>query len=484
MSQGAGKRGSQIGGPEGIIGLLGAAGLKERIIFTISMILLYRTGVHIPIPGVDPSALANNPALTQNLLGMIDLFTGGALNKLSVFSMGIGPYITSSIVMQLMTVVIPKLENLQKEQGEQGRRQLSQISRLVTVGLAIFQSFMLAKLLMNFPGVVINPGPLFLINTTIVLTSCAVFIMWMGEIITERGVGNGASLLIFLGIASRLPVMCKNTYEAVQSGQTSMFGVIGLLLFFLLIVAFIVRLQQGVRKVMVMGSRRNVGRQIFAAPDDYMYLPVNPSGVMAIIFASSLMMFPSTIMQFAKAQHVEPTATLYKVLIAVPGIGPNFEKFCQIDWVKNVWDFISLEFANSLSYYQWEHSLIYFFLILFFAFFYSSIILPVRDMSENLRRSGRAIQGVRPGRPTAEFLEKTLNRLTFIGAMSVAIIAILPIHVEQATQVTTLQGLGSTSLIILVGVAIDTQRQIITHALSAKYQARGLFKAKDDRKDI
>jgi len=257
-----------------------------------------------------------------------------------------------------------------------------------------------------------------------------------------------------------------------------------LTLFFLAIVAFIVRLQQGVRKVMVMGSRRNVGRQIFAAPDDYMYLPVNPSGVMAIIFASSLMMFPSTIMQFAKAQHLDPAQVVYKNLAAIPSFGHGFEQFCKINWVKTVWDFVSQEFTNSMSYYQWEHSLIYFFMILFFAFFYSSIILPVRDMSENLRRSGRAIQGVRPGRPRAEVLEKTLNRLTFIGAMSVAVIAILPIHIEQATQVTTLQGLGSTSLIILVGVAIDTQRQIITHALSAKYQARGLFKAKDDKKDI
>jgi preprotein translocase subunit SecY len=484
MAGSVGRRGGQIGGPENIFALLGAAGLKERIFFTIGMIFLYRLGIHIPIPGVDPSALANNPALTQNLLGMIDLFTGGALNKLSIFSMGIGPFITSSIVMQLMTVVIPKLENLQKEQGEQGRRQLSQISRLVTVGLGIFQSFMLAKLLMNFPGVVLHPGPLFLVNTTVVLTTCAIFIMWMGELITERGVGNGASLLIFLGIASRLPVMIKNTYEAVQSGQSPTVGVVILALFFLLVVAIIVRLQQGVRKVMVMGSRRNVGRQIFAAPDDYLYLPVNPSGVMAIIFASSLMMFPSTIMQFARAQHLDPPQVVYKALVDIPSFGAGFEKFCQINWIKTIWDFVSTEFQNSLSYYAWEHSLIYFALILFFAFFYSSIILPVRDMSENLRRSGRAIQGVRPGRPTAEFLEKTLNRLTFIGATAVAFIAIVPIHVEQATQVTTLQGLGSTSLIILVGVAIDTQRQIITHALSAKYQARGLFKSKDDKKDI
>lgn len=479
MAESVSKRGAKIGGPEDWIGLLGAAGLKERILFTVAMIVLYRVGVHIPIPGVDPGAFTKHPELAQNLLGMIDLFTGGALNKLSVFSMGIGPYITASIVMQLMTVVIPKLENMQKEQGEQGRRQLAQISRLVTVGLAIFQSLMLAQLLSRIPGVVITPGPLFLCTTTLILTACAVFIMWMGEMITERGVGNGASLLIFLGIAARLPVMIKNTYEAVQTGQSQVLGVVALVLFFLLVVAFIVRLQQGVRKVMVLGSRRNVGRQIFAAPDDYMYLPVNPSGVMAIIFASSLLMFPSTIAQFMQKQNQDPGQVVYNVIKDIPGLGPAFVQMASVNWVKESWGFLVQEFNNAMSYYHWEHSVLYFFLILFFAFFYSSIVLPVRDMSDNLRRSGRAIQHVRPGRPTTEFLEKTLNRLTFIGATSVAFIAIAPIHVEQATMVTTLQGLGSTSLIILVGVAIDTQRQILTHALSARYQARGLFRTYD-----
>ena len=481
MAESVSKRGAKIGGPEDWIGLLGAAGLKERILFTVAMIVLYRVGVHIPIPGVDPGAFTKHPELAQNLLGMIDLFTGGALNKLSVFSMGIGPYITASIVMQLMTVVIPKLENMQKEQGEQGRRQLAQISRLVTVGLAIFQSLMLAQLLSRIPGVVITPGPLFLCTTTLILTACAVFIMWMGEMITERGVGNGASLLIFLGIAARLPVMIKNTYEAVQTGQSQVLGVLALVLFFLLVVAFIVRLQQGVRKVMVLGSRRNVGRQIFAAPDDYMYLPVNPSGVMAIIFASSLLMFPSTIAQFMQKQNQDPGQVVYNVIKDIPGLGPAFVQMASVNWVKDSWGFLVQEFNNAMSYYHWEHSVLYFFLILFFAFFYSSIVLPVRDMSDNLRRSGRAIQHVRPGRPTTEFLEKTLNRLTFIGATSVGFIAIAPIHVEQATMVTTLQGLGSTSLIILVGVAIDTQRQILTHALSARYQARGLFRTYDKK---
>lgn len=478
------RRGGKIGGPEQLIALLSAAGLKERILFTLFMIAVYRIGVHIPIPGVDPSAFMKHPELAQNLLGMIDLFTGGALNKLSIFSMGIGPYITASIIMQLMTVVIPKLEELQKHSGEQGRKQLQQITRVVTVFIAALQSMVLANLLTKIqnPPVVLTPGPVFLVLTTIILMSCALFIMWMGEQITEKGVGNGASLLIFLGIAARLPVMIHNTWESVQNGQSSSWGVVALLAFFLLMVALIVCLQQGVRKLMVMGARRNVGRQVFAAPDDYMYLPVNPSGVMAIIFASSLLMFPSTVMQFAGQSGQDPAKLIGQTLSTTPGISNFYNQLAAQPWAQKVWEFISIETINTFSYYHWEHSVLYFLLIIFFAFFYSSIVLPVRDMAENLRRSGRAIQGVRPGRPTAEFLEKTLNRLTFIGASAVAIIAIAPIHVEQATMVTTLQGLGSTSLIILVGVAIDTQRQILTHALSARYQARGLFRT--DKREI
>lgn len=463
--------------------MLSAAGLKERIFFTLMVIAVYRIGVHVPIPGVDPAAFMKHPELAQNLLGMIDLFTGGALNKLSIFSMGIGPYITASIIMQLMTVVIPKLEELQKHSGEQGRKQLQQYTRYATVVLGGFQSFMLAKLLTQIhnPDVVITPGFAFLFNTTLILTASAIFIMWLGELITERGVGNGASLLIFLGIASRLPVMVKNTYEAVQTGQSPVWGVVALVAVFLGLVALIVCLQQGVRKIMVLGARRNVGRQVFAVPDDYMYLPVNPSGVMAIIFASSLLMFPSTVMSFMGQRGGNPAAGLYELIVGIPGIGPVFADMAKQAWAQNFWQFFTQELANVFSYYHWEHSLLYFMLILFFAFFYASIVLPVRDMAENLRRSGRAIQGIRPGRPTAEFLEKTLNRLIFIGACAIAIIAILPIHVEQATYVQTLQGLGSTSLIILVGVAIDTQRQIITHALSAQYQARGLFRTPEKK---
>ena len=382
--------------------------------------------------------------------------------------------------MQLMTAVIPKLEDLQKNQGEQGRKKIQQYTRVATVGISILQSVMLANVLMKIqaPPVVLTPGPLFIITSAIILTGSAVFIMWLGEIITERGVGNGASLLIFLGIVARLPVMVHNTYEALQSGQSPAWGVAMLCVMFLLLAALIVCLQQGVRKIMVLGARRNVGRQVFvAAPDDYLYLPINPSGVMAIIFASSLLMFPTTVMQFvSQGRTKDPGTAVYELLISIPGLGPMIQSMAAQSWAQESWTFISTEVANCFSYYRWEHSIVYLALILFFAYFYASIILQPKDMAENLRRQGKAVQGVRPGRPTAEFLDDMLIKLIFIGSVGIGLVAILPIHMEQFTQVTTLQGLGSTSLIILVGVAIDTQRQIKTHALSARYQARGIFR--------
>lgn len=491
------KRGTPMGGAEDLFKMLGAPGLKEKIFFTALMIAIYRIGVHIPLPGVDPGAMVRHQELASSLLGMIDLFTGGALNKLSIFSMGIGPYITASIIMQLMTVVFPKLEDLQKNSGEAGRKQLAQYTRYATVVLALFQSFMLARLLTGirdangFHDVVPFAGPALLFGipafvwvATLIMTASAMFVMWLGELITVDGVGNGASLLIFLGIASRLPVMVRNTWESVHEGQTSAPGAVAVVLLFLLLTALIVCLQQGVRKILVLG-RKNVGRQALSMPEDYLYLPVNASGVMAIIFAISLLMFPQTLMQFVTRSGTNPLQGLYDSITKVPGLGPAFVHFASLTWVKDFWDFVQQEFYNTLSYSHWEHSVLYFILIIFFAFFYSGIVLQPKDMAENLRRSGRAIQGVKPGRPTGEYLEKVLARLTTIGAVAISAVAILPIHVESFTGVQTLQGLGSTSLIILVGVAIDTQKQIQAHYFSAKTQARGLFRQKgiQDKKE-
>ena len=268
MTQAAAKRKDPIGGPGDLLTMLSAAGLKERIFFTACMIGIYRIGVHIPLPGVDPMAMSKHPELAQNLLGMIDLFTGGALGKLSIFSMGIGPYITASIIMQLMAVVIPRLEDLQKNSGEAGRRQLSQYTRYLTVGLAGMQSYMLARLLTQIhgPDVVLVSGPLFLFSATVILAASAMFIMWLGEVITDRGIGNGASLLIFLGIASRLPTMISQTTEGVSSGQVQPIGVAVLGGTFLLLIGLVVCLQQGVRKIKVLGARRQSGKHLHSVP--------------------------------------------------------------------------------------------------------------------------------------------------------------------------------------------------------------------------
>ncbi len=458
--------------------LFASAGLKERILFTLAIIVIYRIGVHIPIPGVDPGAFTKHPELAQSLLGMYDLFTGGALNRLSIFSMGIGPYITSSIIMQMMCYIVPKLEELQKHSGEQGRKQIQQYTRMGTIFFASVQSFTLVNLLgkIHNPDLVLTPGIPFLIVSTILLTASAVLIMWFGEQITEKGVGNGASLLIFLGISARIPVMVKNTYDAVQTGQSPTWGVVLMIATLLLLAALVVCLQLGQRKIAIVGSKRVVGNQMYVG-DNYLPLPVNPSGVMAIIFASSTFMFPTTVMSFMGKNNADPWAGVYYLFSNIPGVGKIYAGFCHLPVIQAIWGFICQETINTFSYSKPEYSIAYFLLILFFAFFYASMILPVRDMAENLRRSGSAIQGIRPGKPTSDFLEATLNKLIFIGATSVAIIAILPIHVEQFTYIQTLRGLGSTSLIILVGVAIDTQKQILTHALSAQYQARGLFKA-------
>lgn len=293
--QSPGKR-NKTAAPEEYWKLLSsAAGLKERVFFTLIMIAIYRLGVHIPIPGVDPTAFLKHPELAQSFIGMLDLFTGGALNKLSIFSLGIGPYITASIIMQLLAIAIPKLEELQKQSGELGRRQLQQYTRIATIALGIIQSFTLVKVLYSIhnPDVVLTPSPLFILTTVIVLTSCAVFIMWMGELITDRGVGNGASLLIFIGIAARLPVMMHNTAEAVQTGQTPVWGVIVMVSVFLALAGLIVCLQEGLRKISVLGARRNIGRQTYVeSPNDYLPLPVNPSGVMADNFRLFAFDFP------------------------------------------------------------------------------------------------------------------------------------------------------------------------------------------------
>src|SRR3989338_106961 len=457
-----------------------SAGLMKRIVFTISMLAIYRLGVHIPLIGVNHELLKRSNVLTSGLLGLVDLFAGGALSALSIFALGIGPYITSSIIMQLMTEVIPALKNIQREQGEQGRKQFQQITRRTTVALAIIQSLALARFL-DVAGVAYAGTPAFYLNTIVVLACSSVFVMWLGEVITERGVGNGASILIFIGIASRMPIMIRDTITAMNTGSAPAWGVATLLTVFSLLIVLIIYIQEGARKILVLGARRQAaGGRVTAAPDHYMPFRINPAGVLPIIFASSLMFLPLQLLAFAGLQNKSVSITLRDLFTNTPGLGQLSFALSQIKVGES---YIFADFGNWLSLQvkylfrtgHWQHSLVYFFLILLFSYFYASIILNPREVAENLKKNGSAIQGVKPGKPTSEYLDLLINRIIFIGAVAIGLVAVLPIHAEDLCHVTTLGGLGSTSLIILVGVAIDTRNQIITYAQSHRYQTRSIL---------
>lgn len=457
-----------------------AAGLMQKIYFTVGMLFIYRLGVYIPLIGVNHDFLKRSNVLSSGLLGLVDLFAGGALSALSIFALGIGPYITSSIIMQLMTEVIPALKNMQREQGDQGRKQFQQITRRTTVVLALIQSLALARFL-DVAGVAYSGTPAFYLNTIVVLTCSSVFIMWLGEVITERGIGNGASILIFIGIASRMPIMIKDTVTALNTGSSPAWGVAVLLLVFCLLIFLIIYIQEGARKVLVLGARRQTaGGRVAAAPDHYMPLKINPAGVLPIIFASSLMFLPLQLLAFAGMQNKSVSIMLREFFTNAPGLAQLSFALSQIKVGEN---YIFTDFGNFLALQieylfrsgHWQHSLIYFLLIILFSYFYASIILNPREVAENLKKNGSAIQGVKPGKPTSDYLDLLINRIIFIGAIAIGLVAVLPIHAEDLCQVTTLGGLGSTSLIILVGVAIDTRNQIITYAQTHRYQTRSIL---------
>lgn len=456
-----------------------AAGLMPRIMFTVGMLAIYRLGVHIPLIGVNHDLLQRSNILSSGLLGLVDLFAGGALSALSIFALGIGPYITASIIMQLMVEVIPALKTMQKEGGDEGRKQFQQIIRRTTVGLALLQSLALARFL-DVSGVAFNSTPAFYLNTMAVLTCSALLVMWLGEVITERGIGNGASMLIFIGIASRLPIMINDTVTALNTGSSPAWGVATLLMIFASLIVVIIMIQEGARKLLILGARRQtVGGKEVSAPDHYMPLKINPGGVLPIIFASSLMFLPVQLMIFAGMQNKS-------ISIALRDFFTNAPLFAQISFalskVQMGDSFIFRDFGNWMALQveflfrsgHWQNSMLYFLLIVLFSYFYASIILNPREVAENLKKSGSAIQGIKPGKPTSDYLDKVINRIIFIGAIAIGLVAVIPIHAESWCQVSTLGGLGSTSLIILVGVAIDTRNQIITYAQTHRYQTRSI----------
>lgn len=420
-----------------------ASGLKEKLLFTGMMLAIYRFGAQVQVWGVNAEALH---ALAGNqLLGFIDMFSGGALSSLSVLALGIGPYITASIIMQLLTVVIPQLEELQKEGGEAGRRQISQYTRYFTVVLALLQAALVIRIFTFNPQVLaagVNPM-IFYPAAVLALVAGSLFALWAAELITDRGIGNGGSMLILVGILSRLPFYTAQTSQLVAGDPQRSFNLVLLLLIYMATIGLIIILQEAVRKIFIVSAKRQVGNKMYGGQNTHIPFKINPAGVLPVIFAFAVISFPQTLFQFIQ-QH-NPTGIMLEV-------------------VRLYGRFLA---PGSVGYILMEFSL-----IVFFTFFYVSIVpsMQPKEIAENLKKYGSSIPGIKPGRPTAEFLEVILSRTTLIGACALAIIVLIASSATTITQITTLRGLGSTALIIMVGVALDTVNQIRVHLMARQYE--------------
>jgi len=403
--------------------------LRRKILFTLAMIGLYRVGAHIPVPGVNVNAIAEQVANTA-ALGLLNLFSGGALAKFAVFSLGIMPYITSSIIMQLLQGVIPKLEAWSKE-GETGQRRITQITRYMTLGIALLQSIGYLSLFRSTLGMNLT----FVYGFVIVLSLIAgtALIMWMGELITQRGIGNGMSLLIFASIVARFP---ETAISSVQLGNPVL--VVLLLLITVLVVAAIVTMERGQRRVPVQYAKRVVGRKVYGGAGTYIPFKLNAANVVPIIFASAILFFPS------------------QVLALWPG-APQ-----------------AVRTAGDMLASGWLHNGLYFALIIFFTYFYTALIFNPIDLADNLRKNGGFIPGVRPGSATVRYIENVINRLTLPGGVFLATIAIGPTILFGATEVPLLQAFGGTSILIMVGVALETMTQLESQLKMRHYE--GFFK--------
>lgn len=423
-----------------------ASGLKQKIIFTFIMIAAFRFGAQLPLFGIN-NAVFSNIAQGNNIIGFLDLFSGGALGSVSIFALGIGPYITASIIVQLVSVVIPSLEKLQKEEGEAGRRKLAQYTRLFTVVLAVFQSLVFMTFLRHLPGSIVAnvPHAMFYLSSIIVLTAGSVLVMWISELITERGIGNGGSLIIFVGILSGIPVYTARTAQVVAHSTAMQLGLVALLAIFFMTMILIVIMQEAVRKVIIINPKRQVGNKVYGGMNSYIPFKLNPGGVMPIIFAIAILLFPSTVLSI---------------------IGQaNFKNVAVQNFVVNLSHIMS---PDGATYY-----ILYFLMIVALTFFYASIMpnMQPKDIATNLKKYGSSIPGVKPGRPTAEMLDKILSKTTFIGALGLGIVALIPSFASYATNIKTFQGIGATSLIIMVGVALDLINQVRTHLLARNYES-------------
>jgi preprotein translocase subunit SecY len=413
-----------------------AAGLRGRLLVTVGILILVRLGIFLPVPGIDRPKFAEAISGNNSIFGLLDIFSGRGLSTLGVFALGILPFINASIIIQLLTAAVPSLENLQKNEGEAGRRKISQITRYVTVVWAIIQSVAFSTLFLQ--QFALKPGPIFVAETAIALTAGSMFVMWASELITERGIGNGASLLIFVNIVASLPKSLGDTIDLVQVGGREIVGrVIVLILVFMFTIVGIVFVQEGMRRIPIISARRQVGRRVLAEQRSYLPLRLNSGGVMPIIFAAAILSLPLLVANFTKNPEL---ANIVNTYLSPGGSAP------------------------------WVYALVYLTSIVFFSYFYSSLILNPVDVAQNLKKMGSSIPGIRPGKATSEYIERVTNRLTFLGAIFLGLVAIIPTAVESALKVPTFKGLGATSLLILVGVAIDTAKQIQTYVISQRYE--------------
>lgn len=439
-------QGMRMPSTDDLMSMWHASGLKQKIIFTFIMIAAFRFGAQLPLYGINNSVFSNI-AQGNNIIGFLDLFSGGALGNVSIFALGIGPFITSSIIVQLVSVVIPSLEKLQKEEGEAGRRKLSQYTRVFTVVLAIFQSLIFMMFMHHLPGA-IQPNVnhfMFYVSSMTVLTAGAMLVMWISELITEKGIGNGGSLIIFCGILSGIPVYATRTAQMVSHSTQLQLGLLVLLTIFFLTMIFIVIMQEAVRKVIIVNPKRQVGNKVYGGMNSFIPFKLNPGGVMPIIFAVAILLFPSTILSIVGQA--------------------NFKSVAVKDAVMNLAHWLS---PDGIVYY-----IMYFLLIVALTFFYASIMpnMQPKDIATNLKKYGSSIPGIKPGKPTADALDKILTKTTFIGAIGLGIIALVPSFASYLTNIKTLQGIGATSLIIMVGVALDLINQVRTHLLARNYES-------------
>ena len=411
--------------------------LKKRLLFLLGALIVYRIGTHIPVPGIDPAQLAQmfDTKNGAGILDMVNMFSGGALGRFSVLALGIMPYISASIIMQLMTVVSPQMEALKKE-GEAGRRKITQYTRYGTVVLALFQSLGIAIAMESQPGLVLDPGMLFRVTTVVTLTTGTLFLMWLGEQITERGIGNGISLIIFAGIVSGLPQAVFNTLSLI--GQNAISIPVGVMIFVgvVLITYLVVYVERGQRKIVVNYAKRQVGNKIFGGQTSHLPLKLNMAGVIPPIFASSIILFPATLAGW-------------------------FGSHEGMAWLKDV--------SGALSMGQPLYVMLYTAAIIFFCFFYTALVYNPKETADNLKKSGAFVPGIRPGEQTARYIEKIMLRLTLIGALYITLVCLIPEFLILKFSVPFY--FGGTSLLIIVVVTMDFMSQVQAYLMTHQYES-------------